>query len=295
MTTTTTLSKAEWLARKPEWAEAAIVAELEHDESDSMTDYFSTSTSRRVFLAWSRHTRDLFSETRKAAATFSETAHLGPGKDLYTAHVIASADIVSGGSATWKGSPSHWHSELYDGESYGATFTTLADAEAFIAAKGAPESISFEGNLVGFEWKIDLKSVEHREKYSMGHGYYLKGSGRYSSGWTVRKTTWLEGFSETVETPAPVAKLKAAPKLTIWNSDGTDGPVAITAPSADTIVVNFNVEKSGVEIRFPNKPSESVRSNLKAAGWRWSRFNGVWYHKDTPTARAFAATIAEAA
>lgn len=28
---------------------------------------------------------------------------------------------------------------------------------------------------------------EHREKYSMGHGYYLKATGRYSTGWLVRK------------------------------------------------------------------------------------------------------------
>lgn len=28
---------------------------------------------------------------------------------------------------------------------------------------------------------------EHREKHSMGHGYYLKATGRYSSGWVIRK------------------------------------------------------------------------------------------------------------
>ena len=30
-------------------------------------------------------------------------------------------------------------------------------------------------------------SDEHREKHSMGHGYYLKATGRYSTGWLVRK------------------------------------------------------------------------------------------------------------
>jgi len=28
---------------------------------------------------------------------------------------------------------------------------------------------------------------EHREKYSMGAGYYLKASGRYSTGWKIEK------------------------------------------------------------------------------------------------------------
>lgn len=31
------------------------------------------------------------------------------------------------------------------------------------------------------------KEWEHREKYSMGHGYYLKRGGRYSTGWLIRK------------------------------------------------------------------------------------------------------------
>lgn len=34
---------------------------------------------------------------------------------------------------------------------------------------------------------------EHREKYSMGHGYYLKAEGRYSTGWLVRKVKKYSG------------------------------------------------------------------------------------------------------
>jgi len=32
----------------PEWAEAVIIAELEQDESDSMTDYFAVSRQRTL-------------------------------------------------------------------------------------------------------------------------------------------------------------------------------------------------------------------------------------------------------
>jgi hypothetical protein len=194
--TTTTMTKAEFLATKPAWAKAAITATYEVDKSDSMTDYFATSTEKRVFLAWSKHTRDLFSEMRKAAATFPATAHLGPGKDLYKVYVATVGDIVSNGSAYWAGTPSPWHSELVP--HYGETFSTLAAAEAFIAKAGKPGDISFGGTVATFEWKIRKDSIEHREKYSMGAGYYLKGSGRYSSGWTVEKTTWLDGLGETI-------------------------------------------------------------------------------------------------
>lgn len=66
-----------WLAEnRPEWATSVIVAELHEDTCDSMTDYFNSKVKRVVLLAWSKHNRNLFSEMRKAAAKFSETAHL---------------------------------------------------------------------------------------------------------------------------------------------------------------------------------------------------------------------------
>lgn len=127
----------------PDWAKAAIVAEYHEDRSDSQTDYYGSTTTRNVVIGWSRHTRDLFPEMRKAAATFEETAH-------------------------------------------------LADS---------PED------------------AEHREKYSMGAGFYLKRGWRNSTGWAVKKTriNWLgtgglefsdaaKGItaSPTVETAAPI-------------------------------------------------------------------------------------------
>lgn len=95
----------------PADAQAVIVAKLEHDDSDVMTDYFNTKTSRVILLAFSTHKRDLFPEMRKAARNHPEVAH-------------------------------------------------LADAPA---------------------------SAEHREKWSMGAGYYLKASNRYSDGWKIEK------------------------------------------------------------------------------------------------------------
>ncbi|WOI35444.1 hypothetical protein R1T40_22155 (plasmid) [Tritonibacter scottomollicae] len=98
-------------AKVPADAKAVIVAEFEKNESDSMTDYFATSTSKTVILAFSRNTRDMFPEMRKAARNYEQTAY-------------------------------------------------LADAES---------------------------DAEHREKYSMGAGYYLKASHHYSDGWKISK------------------------------------------------------------------------------------------------------------
>jgi len=112
-------SGSAWLAEnRPAWAKSAIVAELVSDQSDSQSDYHGSTTKRTVLLAWSKHTRDLFPEMRKAAANFEPTASLAT----------------------------------------------------------APES------------------AEHREKWSMGGGFYLKDSYRHRSGWKVSKT-YLDDWS----------------------------------------------------------------------------------------------------
>ena len=64
-------------------AKAMIVARLREDESDPMTDYFSSRTVRTVILGFSRHTRDLFSEMRKYAANMPETAYLSEPNEEY--------------------------------------------------------------------------------------------------------------------------------------------------------------------------------------------------------------------
>lgn len=60
----------------PDDAQAVIVARLKQDESDSQTDYFASRTTRTVILGFSTHKRDIFSEMRKHASNFEETAYL---------------------------------------------------------------------------------------------------------------------------------------------------------------------------------------------------------------------------
>lgn len=113
-------------AIRPEWAKAVLIAVEDADNCDLQSDYFNHKEKRRVLLAWSKHTRDLFPEMRKAARKLQETAH-------------------------------------------------LADAD---------------------------KDAEHREKYSMGGGYYLKAGYRHATGWRVEKLH--------AGTPEQVARLFAA-------------------------------------------------------------------------------------
>lgn len=58
---------------------------------------------------------------------------------------------------------------------------------------------------------------------------------------------------------------------------------------------NLNSDKGGVEIRFSERPDSSVLEQLKANGWRWSRFSGCWYQRDSEGARQFAQEFTGAA
>jgi hypothetical protein len=187
-------AKAKGAGKVPAGVKWVIVANRVQDQSDFMTDYFASTTKESILLAFSKHGKDNFAEMRKAAATFEPTKHLGPGRDVYTCRVILQNDVPNcNGSAYWKGTRSHWHQELDTTDGYEAVkFETRAEAEAFIAGKPAPESINFDcgdkGTVLGvFAWDIDVDEVEHREKWSMGHGYYLKRGGQHGDGWEVRK------------------------------------------------------------------------------------------------------------
>lgn len=170
------------LAARPPWAKAAIVAVEEHDDCDTQTDYFATRTGRTVFLAWSKHTRDIFSEMRKAAARFPETAHLGPGCNVYRPRVVLVSDVLVRGSLYYKGQSSPWHKT-----DERTRFSSEKEALAYIEKSGVPEPINCDGTEVFFTWELGEESIEHREKHSMGAGYYLKAGHRYSSAWKVEK------------------------------------------------------------------------------------------------------------
>ena len=66
-------------------------------------------------------------------------------------------------------------------------FRTHQKASAFIEKQGKLEDIIFDGVAVGFEFSISEEKIEHREKYSMGGGYYLKDGGRHCTGWKIYK------------------------------------------------------------------------------------------------------------
>lgn len=206
-------ANAWWAENKPEWAKAILIAQHEKNESDLQSDYWGSSTTRTVLLAWSKHTRDLFPEMRKAAAKFEPTAY-------------------------------------------------LADAD---------------------------KSHEHREKYSMGGGYYL-GADRYS-GWKIRKVD-VGGSALTAaanpEDRAPIEKAEQ-PSKTI----ATAGGARVEKHYHDKREIDFWIVVLGD--RVDRETFEAVRDRCKAAGgWysrKWRSTPGGFAFDSEEAATAFAADL----
>lgn len=70
--------------------------------------------------------------------------------------------------------------------------------------------------------------------------------------------------------------------------DETCAPVPAVPAENSSVSVTENPAKNGVEIRFSAKPSPELIEELKAAGFRWSRFQNLWYARKSPETLAFA-------
>jgi hypothetical protein len=135
---------------------------------------------------------------------------------------------------------------------------------------------------VNFKWKT--------EKYSMGHGNYLEAKGSHGEvehkGYNGRDKVAVHyeitfsGGGQILPHPkwyqGDLTEIKANP------GNGNGG-----SPVSEK-TVRENKEKNGVEILFPAKPVQEVLDKLKANGWRWSRFAGLWYNRYTPENLEFA-------
>lgn len=178
----------------PENALGVIVARLKQDESDSQTDYFASRTTRTVILGFSTHKRDIFSEMRKHASNFEETAYLA-------------------------------------------------------------------------EYNADY---EHREKYSMGAGYYL-GESKYR-GWIIEKEP-IYNREQSIKSFAYAAG--SEDNIRIKKTDDTP-----TTPPSDKNGTSKNgctvVEYSAKAVAVFGE-TRAIKDELKAMGGKFNNrltFNG---------------------
>ena len=58
------------------------------------------------------------------------------------------------------------------------------------------------------------------------------------------------------------------------------------------VTVTENADKNGVEVRFSSKPAAAVLTRLKDAGFKWSKFQCLWYAKRNARTLALAYELA---
>lgn len=63
------------------------------------------------------------------------------------------------------------------------------------------------------------------------------------------------------------------------------------AQTTEGITIRRNTEKNGIEIIFDSKPDDDVLAALKKNGFRWSKFQKLWWAKHTPEQWAFAQSL----
>lgn len=119
------------------------------------------------------------------------------------------------------------------------------------------------------------QSVEHREKYSMGAGYYL-GTCRYS-GWQVYKYS-IDYAPDMLYISLAEGEVMESKPVEVETKD----------PECQ---MTLNAERAGVELLFSEKPSEETRAEMKKAGFRWSSRQGIWYAKQSDVTMSLASRL----
>lgn len=280
------------LPKPPAWAEAAIVANLHCDASDIQSDYFGHTTERSVLIGWRRGKREDFGQLRAAAARFSETAHLGPGKDRWTVRLKYATDHDGHYKGDWAiALEGYVFSECGLEKSTGATswhsmrFSTEAEADALIEQVKASGMIANEP----VEIVADCASVEHRENYSMGGGNYLMDGYRHSTGWCVKSVTLGQlagmaaenGIAVEAEQDTPDAMLGSHSKCEVQKhfhtKRGFDYWLVVTSNRVDE--ATYRKYRSQCEQR---------------GGWynrQWGRVPGGYAFREQADAEKFAAEV----
>ena len=149
----------------PTDAKAVIIGTLRVNECDSYTDYYDYSIGRTIILGFSRHTRNLFSEMRKHAANFEETAYLAEyNADYEHRENYSMGDGMYLGEHKYSG----WTIEkepIYDLEKFIERYAHTAGDEANLCMKAPQRETEAQQPTATADLSaLSLEIVEYSEK-----------------------------------------------------------------------------------------------------------------------------------
>lgn len=187
---------------KPTWAKAAIIGELEQDQSDSMSDYYGSRTVRQVLLGWSRSARNNFNEMRTAARNCPMTAPLADLPDSCNHR-----DNYSMGNGYWLGEDrySGWQVSkmvIYSEATYPSLLT---EADVFVKEGQEQEAqnppVTGDAEIRYNQAKGGIE-IHFRAKPSRDVLDQLKANGwrwaRFNACWYAKNSATARAFAERI-------------------------------------------------------------------------------------------------
>ena len=102
------------------------------------------------------------------------------------------------------------------------------------------------------------------------------------------KTMKTKSVKDTAAKAVKADTKKAAPKAEIKKTPVVKKAKAQTESEGVKATFELNAEHNGVEIKFTEKPSNEVRTAMKALKFRWHQTKGLWYAKQSAETIALA-------
>jgi SAM-dependent methyltransferase len=232
-------SRAAILAKRPAGAEALILAELDQDDSDSMTDYHNHRTTRVVAIGWRTGKREDFRQLHKAAAGFPETAHLGLDAPADVEHrenwSMGSGNYLKAGHDDASG----WR--VVSREPERLPFAIIEDAlpvaapaSATAPASGAYRIEKHHHTKHGFDmFLVILSDRVKRDKFDClrasceeAGGWYSRQWGRTPGGFAFKAEEAAVAWAAGLNGSAPAPASEAAPAVNCKPEAPAGNPVA---------------------------------------------------------------------
>lgn len=181
------------------------------------------------------------------------------------------------------------------GDSIGVSWTDGPTSEQVDLIAGAYQ----EGHFNGME---DIYEYDHTRTFDRGSAKYVTTSRHISPALIMEAAKSLnydiptgesgrDGCLEGLDWEQSQQVYRQARKMPVLESKPYVKPQLVAAPHTEAVTITENTEKNGIEIKFKSKPEKEILDELKANGWRWSRFGGCWYTKNTPENMDFARTF----
>lgn len=200
-------------------------------------------------------------------------------------------------NVSWENGPSDEEVRKLGDEFRSGSFNGMTDSFDFdnSAAGRAWSEVMGSVRYVGYSRKVEMLPILEALKADRQdwdeYGHHSLQSVAYR---LVSKSGFLAGAvpNGVARVPGVTAgQLEDFYTITYTTPEPVQG-AGQAAPITSGVTVSRNVEKGGVEIRFPAKPDEATINRVKAHGFRWSRFSGCWWAKATADKLAFAYGLA---